>query len=285
MFIIDFRSGLHPGLDDLIVPLFGDHQMLVSEAPDSWGSIPRFERIKRVLDIGDREFVYLGKKSTDGVERTVWAVVLNDEDVAAVPESKNTGMSFRGLRSVMQHVDFELASVLFRAMHISRWRAGYKFCPGCGTSLDDSRDEMARICPACGITRYPVISPAIIVAITRGKDLLLCRAKNNPNAWHSLVAGYMEAGERAEDTVAREVLEEVGLKVRDIRYWGSQPWPFSGSLMLGFRAEYESGEIVAEPSEIDSAAWFPVDALPELPPPPSIAHRIIVDTRRILLSE
>lgn len=282
-----------------------------------WGPIPTVSRLQYLIENDGREFAYVGQKKLVGSERNVWTVVLNEIEAEKLVRSENSGttlspastagagndselskttrpaypkerpsidgdLSFRGLRSVLKQVDHELASAIFRAMHLTRWRAGFKYCPACGAALADSLTEMARECPACKTVRYPVISPAIIVAITRGTELLLCRAHNNPSSWHSLVAGYMEAGERAEDTVAREVLEEVGLTVRDIRYWGSQPWPFSGSLMLGFRAEYDSGNIIVEPSEIDSAAWFPLDNLPELPPPPSIAHRLIVDTRRIL---
>ncbi len=135
--------------------------------------------------------------------------------------------------------------------------------------------DRAKRCPNCGLVNYPRLSPAIIVLISRGEDILLARSPRFPSLMFSVLAGFVEPGESLEETLIREVREEVGIEVKDIRYFGSQPWAFPNSLMIGFTAVYAGGEITIEPAEIAEAAWFHKHDLPNIPPKLSIARRLI----------
>lgn len=130
-------------------------------------------------------------------------------------------------------------------------------------------------CPSCQVHHYPRLSPSMIVLVTRGDELLLARSPRFVTGVYSTLAGFVEPGESVEACVAREVREEVGVEIGRIQYIASQNWPFPHSLMLGFHAEYRSGEIVPQPGEIEDARWFPLDALPPLPAPRSIARYLI----------
>jgi NAD+ diphosphatase len=168
------------------------------------------------------------------------------------------------------------AARLFRACHIANWRTESAFCGRCGAPNTDAPDELARLCPSCGRREYPRISPAVIVLITDDRDrALLAHNVKFHTTMHSLIAGFVEAGERLEAAVAREVREEVGIEVTDIRYVASQPWPFPDSLMLGFRARHAGGEIRPDGIEISEAAWYSRDALPDIPAPGSVARALI----------
>lgn len=130
-------------------------------------------------------------------------------------------------------------------------------------------------CQDCRVINYPRLSPSIIVLVTRGDEMLLARNANWPTNMYSTLAGFVEPGESIEQTVHREVMEEVGLRVRNLRYFGSQSWPFPNSLMLGFHAEYEGGDIVCQPDEIADAQWFSKDTLPQTPPKTAISGWLI----------
>ena len=165
---------------------------------------------------------------------------------------------------------------MLRAYHIAQWRKESLFCGSCGSRNGDSPGELSRLCPACGRLEYPRISPAIITLITNDKgQALLAHNKKFALGMYSLIAGFAEAGESLEETVAREVREEVGIGVHDIRYAVSQPWPFPNSLMVGFYARYASGDTVADGVEIDDARWFSRSELPKLPGPGSVARYLI----------
>jgi NAD+ diphosphatase len=165
---------------------------------------------------------------------------------------------------------------LFRAYHIMQWRRESAFCGSCGSPNTDAPDELARLCPACGRREYPRISPAIIVLITNEKEeALLAHNKKFTGGVYSLIAGFNEAGENLETTVAREVREEVGVEVDAIRYEASQPWPFPNSLMLGFTARYVRGELKPDGVEIEDARWFRRDDLPKLPGHGSVSRYLI----------
>jgi NAD+ diphosphatase len=165
---------------------------------------------------------------------------------------------------------------LLRAYHIMQWRRDSAFCGSCGHPNTDAPAELARLCPACGRTEFPRISPAIIVLIVNDRDeALLAHNRNFAGGIYSLIAGFTEAGESLESTVAREVREEVGIEVEDIRYITSQPWPFPNSLMLGFTARYKSGVLKPDGTEIEDARWCNRDTLPELPGNGSVARYII----------
>ncbi|MCQ2179724.1 MAG: NAD(+) diphosphatase [Bacteroidales bacterium] len=155
------------------------------------------------------------------------------------------------------------------------WRSSVRFCPSCGAMLEDHSVENARVCPECGKVQYPRIEPCVIAVICRGKEILLLRhAQRNQDIWCCL-AGFVEAGESLEQALRREVKEETGLEIGNIRYAGSQSWPFPDQLMVGFYADYAGGDIVLQESEILEAGWFRTDNLPPHPSPGSISWNLI----------
>jgi NAD+ diphosphatase len=166
--------------------------------------------------------------------------------------------------------------LLFRAFHIMQWRRDSAHCGTCGGLNQDAPTGLSRICPVCGRTEFPRISPAVIVLITNHRDeILLAHNANFINRVYSLVAGFVEAGESLEAAVRREIREEVNIEVGDIRYAASQPWPFPNSLMLGFTAHYAGGDLRPDGTEILDAQWFSRETLPNLPGNGSIARRLI----------
>jgi NAD+ diphosphatase len=167
-----------------------------------------------------------------------------------------------------------------RAVQLVEWARTHRYCGRCGTPTEPAPREQAMTCPACGLAAFPRLAPAMITLVTRGgpgpdEEALLARGVQWTVPMYSCLAGFVEPGESLEAAVAREVREEVGLGVADIRYRGSQPWPFPHSLMVGFRARYREGELTPDPSEIADAAWYRRDTLPMVPPPISIARRLI----------
>lgn len=180
-----------------------------------------------------------------------------------------------GLRDLFGMVDGTVAALSGRALQIIDWERNHQFCSRCGTPMKARTDERARACPACRFTSYPPVSPAVMVLITRGRELLLARKSVWPPGRYSAIAGFVEPGEMLEDTVVRETREEVGVEVGKLRYFGSQPWPFPHSLMVAFTAEYAGSEVKPDGVEIEEAAWFDAEALPHLPPSVSISRRLI----------
>jgi NAD+ diphosphatase len=185
------------------------------------------------------------------------------------------GMTFEGLRQVYGRLDEDLFWIAARAVQIVEWDKTHQFCGRCGVRMKTRPTERARECPRCGLLHFPRLAPAIIVLIERGKQLLLARSKRFATGMYSVLAGFVEPGESLEEAVEREIREEVGLNVKEIRYFGSQPWPFPHSLMIGFTATYAGGEISIDASEIETAGWFTVDNLPPLPGKISIARKLI----------
>lgn len=167
---------------------------------------------------------------------------------------------------------------LARAKALLEWRASTKFCGRCGRELIEHGELTARTCPDCGNLIFPRIEPCIIVLVHRGDEILLARHVQRNQDIYACIAGFMEAGESAEHAVAREIKEETGITVKNIRYFGSQSWPFPSQLMLGFTAEYESGDMKLQDDEIAEARWFRRDECPASPPPGSIAYRLIHET-------
>lgn len=164
---------------------------------------------------------------------------------------------------------------LSRAKALLEWRAKTKFCGRCGTRLTDHATLTARQCPECGNLIFPRIEPCIIVLVHRGDKILLARHVQRNQNIYACIAGFMEAGETAEQAVEREIFEETGIKVKNVRYFGSQSWPFPSQLMLGFTAEYASGELKLQEDELSDAGWFTKENSPASPPPGSIAYRLI----------
>jgi len=156
-----------------------------------------------------------------------------------------------------------------------RWDTRHVFCSACGGRLSKVPKLLEKQCVQCREIFYPNLAPAIIVAITRGDDILLARSPHFKTGMYSTLAGFVDPGESAEDAVHREIYEEVGVFVRSLRYEGSQSWPFPGSFMMAFTAEYDHGDIQVDGHEIEDAQWFHRDELPELPSSASISHALI----------
>ncbi len=161
------------------------------------------------------------------------------------------------------------------ANHILHWSSMNQYCGCCGHKTEEKEEERAKICLSCGNIIYPRISPATITAVFKEDQILLAHNRNFGHNLYSLIAGFVEPGESLEQCVAREIKEEVGIKVKNIRYFGSQPWPFPDSLMLAFTAEYESGEIHEDQNEILDAKWFHAGNLPNIPSIDSVAGKMI----------
>ena len=152
------------------------------------------------------------------------------------------------------------------AVQLWRWRQSRQFCGRCGAKTEDSKIERALVCPVCGQTEYPKISPAVIVAITNGDKLLMSRYRVNHSTYrgYALIAGFVEIGETFEETVRREVMEEVGLKVKNIRYFKSQPWAFTDTEMIGFFAELDGDDkIRLQEDELSEAGWYTREEIPD----------------------
>lgn len=183
---------------------------------------------------------------------------------------------FTGLRTLFGTVEDDFFTLAGRAMQILHWHREHRFCGKCGTAMRDRRTELARICPACGFVSFPRLSPAVIMAVTREDHILLARAPRFPSGMFSTLAGFVEPGETLEEAVKREVHEEVNIRIGNIHYVASQPWPFPHSIMIGFSATYVDGEIEVDKDELEDARWFPVQDLPLLPSKITIA-RLLID--------
>lgn len=219
----------------------------------------------RWLDIDIASEHYLGRFRG----RCIYAV----EAQGKVPE----GYSAAGLRDLLGRVEPSVFYLAGRAQQVIDWHRSHRFCGRCGVENEEHPNDRAKQCPSCGLISYPRLSPSIIVLVTRGDEMLLARNAAWPTNMYSTLAGFVEPGESIEQTVHREVLEEVGLRVDGLRYLGSQSWPFPNSLMLGFHAEYAGGEIVCQEDEIADARWFKVDGLPNIPPKTAISRWLIDD--------
>jgi len=188
------------------------------------------------------------------------------------------GFEMKGLRElfgILPQSDMETAA---RAFQTLEWSTAHAFCGRCGTPTVFSTTESARVCPSCGATHFPRITPAVITVVRRGPEILLARGLRFGPRFYSLIAGFVEAGETLEQAVEREVMEEVGISVRDVTYFGSQSWPFPSQLMVGFTAHHAGGELRINQSEISDARWVSSAALPgeiELPTNYSISGRLI----------
>jgi NAD+ diphosphatase len=237
--------------DSLLVCANGDVTALADEA---------------VLPDGDRLFF----GCLDGAD--CFAVDL--ADLAEPP----AGHELVNLRPLHGRLGEELWVLAGRAVQLLDWERQNRFCGRCGEPTERATEERALVCTSCRLATYPRLSPAVITLVTRGDELLLAQGVRHPQGLHSLLAGFVEPGESLEEAVRREVLEEVGIEVGDIRYFGSQPWPFPNNIMVAFTAEYAGGELRLDEREIVAAQFFARDALPTLPPPPSIARWVIETT-------
>jgi NAD+ diphosphatase len=286
---IDFPVRLHPepaNVNGLVLPssftplwsppynivsggywfIFRAGKLLVTAAaasPDPHG-IAKGERPP--LPVTDRHFI----GTLDGV--ACWSANCNDSEPPA-------GFAFETLRGLFNRLPDNFLAIAGRGAQVIEFHRTHRHCGVCAapTAVDDC--GRARRCQACGEIAYPRIAPAMMVLVKRdtahGRELLLARGTRFAMPIYSALAGFVEPSESVEDCVHRETLEEVGVRVRNLRYFGSQSWPFPHSLMMAFTADHESGDIACEAGEIVDAQWFPLDKLPELPSRLSIARRLI----------
>lgn len=161
-----------------------------------------------------------------------------------------------------------------KAQELIYWDRNSRFCPSCGMPMD-WHTNISKCCSGCGKEIWPTVSTAIIVLITRGDEALMVHARNFKGDYYGLVAGFVETGETLEECVEREVMEETGLRIRNIRYFASQAWPYPFGLMVGFTAEYESGTIKLQDSELSAGDFFHKDHLPNIPGKVSLARKLI----------
>lgn len=181
-----------------------------------------------------------------------------------------------GLRVLFDEAPAEQYGAAARAVPLAEWRRSARFCGRCGTALARDAVETAMVCPSCAHRVYPRINPVVIVRVTRGAEVLLARRAGSPaNGFFSVIAGFVEPGETLEEAAQREVLEETGLVIRNLRYFDSQPWSFPNNLMIAFTAEYAGGEVRPDGVEMAEAGWYRHGALPPLPGPVSIARRML----------
>ena len=169
------------------------------------------------------------------------------------------------LRNLLGRIPDSLFTICSRSLQLSEWKRNNQFCGVCGTKMKMHETERAMFCECNNVLVYPRISPCVIVLVTRGEELLLAHNKNFPGTFYSTLAGFIEAGESAESAIHREIFEEVKVRVQNIKYFGSQSWPFPSQLMLGYHAEYFEGEITPDGEEIDLADWFHYKDLPNVP--------------------
>ena len=191
------------------------------------------------------------------------------------PVAETDQWMMTGLRASFGHLPLDAYTAAGKAYQLLSWDQPSRYCPVCGTPTEQQTDIMKK-CPHCGNELYPPISTAIIVLVRRGEEILLVHAHNFRGTFYGLVAGFLEAGETLEQCVRREVMEETGLCIRNITYFDSQPWPYPSGLMVGFFADYESGDIKLQKDELSAGAFYHRNNLPELPRKRSIARSLIV---------
>ncbi len=201
--------------------------------------------------------------------RACYAIEINDTII--IPDH----LDWHELRSLLSSVDDLHFNLAGRAVQIIQWEREHQYCGCCGRLTSINEDDRSRICNECNLACYPRISPCVIVVITKGEHCLLASNARWEGGYYSALAGFVEPGETVESALHREVMEEVGLEVDNLQYFGSQPWPFPGQLMLGFHATYKSGDIQVDNDEITAADWWRYDDLPPCPGPGTLSGRLI----------
>lgn len=249
--------------EDAFYFVFNGNQVLI-KCTDSHYSIPTYKDLSPI-HVNNFQNHYLG--------------LLHDTDCYCLSVPTDTiapeGLFFTEMKPLFEWMGNDFFHLAGKAHQIVTWDQTHQFCGRCGERMTQLEGERAKKCPTCGLVNYPRISPAVITAIFKGDQILLAHAQHFSGNMHSLIAGFVEPGETLEDCVRREIYEEVQLKVKNIQYFGSQPWPFPNSMMVGYIAEYDSGDICVDGVEITHADWYTIHNLPELPSKVSIARDII----------
>lgn len=247
--------------EDFILYYHGDSVLLKTKGDEF--EIPRKIDFSNILDSTESTFLF----------------TLNDTPCFLILDNPQVDMShfiFKEISSFRTIIPKEIAWVSIVGFQLMNWYALNRFCGKCGAKTEQKSDERAIVCPNCSTTAYPKISPAVIVAIVCNDKILLARNSKFTGSWFSLIAGYADVGESLEDTLIREVKEEVGLNIKNIRYYKSQPWPPSGSLMIGFVAEADENQPISiDDKEIAEAGWFTRGNLPQHSSTISIAGEMI----------
>lgn len=173
----------------------------------------------------------------------------------------------------------DLQKRILRFHHWLVWDGNNQYCRKCSAPLHKIENSVEKKCKSCNISYFPDSTPAVIVLIRKGSQILMARSPHFAKDMYALIAGFVEMGETAEEAVHREVMEEVGIKIKNIQFFSTQNWPFPGSFMIAFTAEYESGEIKIDPNEIEHADWFNLDKLPKIPTYASISRKLILSIK------
>jgi len=229
-----------------------------------------------------RDFMTSGSTDTDALSQVRYLFSI-DENMFFLTENPDfsksipaEGFLFEPLLFLRTYEPQYLAFAAVTGSQISRFYRSHRFCGRCGKAMIHSEAERAMVCPGCGLTEYPKISPAVIVAVRDGNRLLLTQNKRSTYPYRALIAGFVEIGETPEDTVHREVMEEAGLRVKNVRLYKMQPWAFSDTLMIGFTADLDgSDKITVQKSELTDASWFDRKDVSSAPFNISIGHEMI----------
>ena len=253
--------------DELLVemgPMVAPSDDLRVKARPAWARLP-LQKNHNWLGPTAQRTLYLGRLGG----QQCWAAELPAN--AGAP----AGLAWAGLRALFTVLDDAHFALAGRALQLVAWDRTHQYCGRCGTPTQAKAEERVRVCPACKLSAYPRVAPAIMALVTREDEVLLARSPHFPPGMYSALAGFVEPGESLEQCLAREVQEEVGVRVNNIRYFASQPWPFPHSLMIAFVCDWQSGEVTAQETEIEEAKWFKVLQLPKLPSKISIARSLI----------
>jgi len=251
---------------EVVCCLFQGSRVLVARDGGGMPMLPRLDARKSELPL--KEAHYLGR--IDGRHCYGLQLPRGTEPPA--------GLEALGLRALILEGN-DLASALAgQAFQLLEWERTHRHCGACGAPTTPHAADRAVECAGCRIVYYPRIAPVMMALVHREGELLLTRKPNYAPGRYTVVAGFVEAGESLEQCISREVKEEVGVDIRNPRYFGSQPWPFPNSLVMAFSAEWAGGEVVPDPGELEDARWFPVDALPDLPETVHISRQLIDDT-------
>lgn len=224
-----------------------------------------------------REFSFVRQLQLDFTNSSHYTAEIISDDL--LPDDAQ----LKDLKELYHLLPPNIITLAGKAYQLIEWDKSHQFCGECGSQTQISNIEHSRICinPSCKRIFYPRISPVVIVAVERNQEILLARSPHFPAGIYSILAGFVELGETIEQAVHREVYEETAIKIQNLRYFSSQPWPFPNSLMLGFQADYKSGNVVCAPNEIEDAAFFHVNKLPKtFPGNVTISQRLINDFRK-----
>ena len=252
--------------------IFSNTDLLLQRTPDGRHTIPCCNNVPikthpwtHVMNVTPEE---------DGTEVKTLNIENSDRLQVTDEALKEAGYDFIGLRESFYHLTEELYLKAGKCQELLYWDHNTQLCGVCGAPMRMQTD-ISKVCTACGKEVWPQLSTGVIVLIHKGDEVLLVHARNFKSNFYGLVAGFVETGETLEGAVRREVMEETGLTIKNLRYIDSQPWPYPCGLMAGYMAEYESGDIRLQRSELSRGAWFRYDNMPRIPQKLSIARRLI----------